>query len=191
MKHTESNLLEKPVSAYQKGISLEKEFGEWLVKEQGYDQYKLRDKLAGKVSQIGYEVDVHAWENGDYQKYLHKVLAIGLFAVAGGGFLFDVSEALWIGVLFGIGLWAGKYYYDQKEIHVWAECKNQAGNVKRAQMQKLISSLEDVQANDNAKWKPNKVMFVSGSDFDSDALNFAQEKEITCYRRVPGGFIEV
>ena len=56
-------------------------------------------------------------------------------------------------------------------------------NVKRAQVQKLASSVQDVRNDPSAKWKPDLVVLVAGSDFDADALNFAREHEFVTYRR--------
>jgi len=76
-------------------------------------------------------------------------------------------------------------------IYAWVECKDTKSNIKRAQVQKLISSAEDVRQNKDAKWKPTVLMMVSGSDFDADALNFADEYGIECFRRSGKGFEEV
>ena len=84
-------------------------------------------------------------------------------------------------IIGGIAWVLTKEYFEEKEVHAWVECKNQLSTVKRQQMQKLISSAEDVKAHPDAKWKPDVLMYVSATGFDADALNFAMEYSIECY----------
>lgn len=75
--------------------------------------------------------------------------------------------------------------------YAWVECKDTRSNVKRAQVQKLAAAVKDVEDNRDAKWRPDVVVLVAGSDFDADALNFAHEHNFACYRRSDGGFDRV
>lgn len=67
--------------------------------------------------------------------------------------------------------------------HAWVECKDTKTKVKRDQVQKLASSVDDVRADSGGKWKPDLVVFVAGSGFDPDALNFAREHGFVTYER--------
>jgi hypothetical protein len=163
-----------------KGASLENAFAEWMVKKLGYERAKRNEPINGEISERYYDVDIHAvkkkYEATDVPKYVIGVTG----AAAAVAYL--ALEVAAVGV---VGIGAAAYYFAQKHFesntHAWVECKNQLGTVKRQQMQKFISSVEDVRANSNARWKPDEVMYVAVTGFDEDALNFAEAHNVQCY----------
>jgi len=187
-----------------KGKKLEREFAEWMKSDLGYSKTYLRVPVKGKVSERSYEVDIHAVKHSKLMNAFWSVgIALLLLAVY-AHYAEDTQienlaarivrtivpdqagNALWILGIFGLIL--GLLGRSKTKVHAWVECKNQKSNVKRHQIQKLISSVKDVRDLEEPKWQPKRVLFVSGTDFDADALNFAREYGVTCYRRKPEGF---
>ena len=201
--------MEKPLESERsrKGKRLEREFSEWMKSKLGFAKTKLREPITGKVSERSYEVDIHGIKYSKIMINLWKLgmilLFVALYAIITNDSaleqtaenivsIFDPSFAknalLVIGVAgFAIGLYGKK----KSKIDVWVECKNQKTNVKRHQIQKLISSVQDVRDLEEHKWNPKEVIMVSGTDFDADALNFAKEYDVSCYRKTETGFEEV
>ena len=100
-----------------------------------------------------------------------------------------ILNSLLIMGLAGLGI--GFYGKKRTRVDAWVECKNQKTNVKRHQIQKLLSSVDDVRALEDPKWKPSQVILVSGTDFDADALNFAKEFNVICYKKTDEKFEKV
>ncbi len=192
-----------------KGMSLEREFSEFMVRRLGYDSVKLRVPVTGRVAQRNYEVDVKGMK---YERRWEPLTRVGIFLLLVAiatlllpkefravstffeGLIGGINPSLAAYAMFIVGAlaivlaYAGKR---QSEVFAWVECKDRQSNVKRAQVQKLISSSEDVIENEGAKWKPSILIMVSGSDFDEDALNFAEEHDIQCFRRKGKSFEEI
>jgi hypothetical protein len=80
---------------------------------------------------------------------------------------------------------------DRTTTHAWVECKDAKASVKRAVIQKLAKSVEDVRNSTDAKWYPDQVIVASSSRFDHDALALAEEEGIICYEKTEDGFEEV
>ena len=182
-----------------KGKSLEREFGEWMKSDLGYSKTEFRVPVKGKVSERSYEVDIHGIKHSKLMNAIWIVgialLLLSLYAcITEDAYIKNVAARIIrvvnpdqagdaLGILGVIGFFLGLYGKSKTKVHAWVECKNQKPNVKRHQIQKVISSVEDVRALEEAKWQPKQVIFVSGTDFDSDALHFAREYGVTCYRR--------
>ena len=187
-----------------KGKKLEREFAEWMKSDLGYSKTYFRVPVKGKVSERSYEVDIHAVKHSKLMNAFSiagiGVCLLALYAsYADDARIKDVAARIIrilnpdqagdaLVILCVVGLLLGLYGRSKTKVHAWVECKNQKSNVKRHQIQKLISSVEDVRALEEPKWQPKRVLFVSGTDFDADALNFAREYAVTCYRRKPEGF---
>jgi hypothetical protein len=192
------------VSSSAKGKSLEREFADWMKSNLGYSKTELRVPITGKVSERSYEVDIHAIR---YSRIMNTIRVIGVIVlvvaiyahVAEDKQITNVAarivqvvspqqtgNALYI--LGGAGVIGGFWGKSKTKVHAWVECKNQKCNVKRHQIQKLMSSIEDVRALDEPKWCPKHVFLVPATDFDPDALNFARGYDVTCYRKTSDGF---
>ena len=187
-----------------KGKSLEREFAKWMKSDLGYSKTYFRTPVKGKVSERSYEVDIHAVKHSKLMNAI-SIAGVVLAVLALYAYYADdariknlaariihvlspdhASNAL--GILGVVGALLGLCGKSKTKVHAWVECKNQKSNVKRHQVQKLISSVRDVRALEESKWQPKRVLLVSGTDFDADALNFAREYGVTCYRRKPEGF---
>ncbi len=189
-----------------RGISLERTFAEWMKSTLGYTKTKLRVPVKGKIADRNYEVDIHGEKFSRLWDFMRIVgiifLVLSLLVIVAPGEMRDVQKwmedvvasfapelARYGLLIFGIGgVLLGFLGKQRATTHAWVECKDQRGNVKRAQMQKLAAAVQDVRETKDAKWKPDIVMVVSGTDFDADALNFTKEYRFVCYRRSGTGF---
>jgi hypothetical protein len=79
------------------------------------------------------------------------------------------------------------------EYDIWIECKDRDTNVKRADINKLVSNAQDV-------WKGyknhidrgyNALIMATTKNFDIDALNIANSKDVLCLRFQGNRAIEV
>lgn len=195
--------------AEAKGMSLEREFAEWMKSDLGYTKTRLRVPVKGKIADRAYEVDIHA------ERYNHMWEVARRLGIAGlilslliiflplqmrevhqllenlvRSFVPQLSGSALL-ILSVVSIVLGIRGKERAMTHAWVECKDTRTNVKRAQVQKLAASVKDVEDNRDAKWKPDIVILVSGSDFDADALNFAREHDFVCYRRSEKGFERV
>ena len=192
-----------------RGMSLEREFAQWMENELGYSKTKLRIPVKGKVADRSYEVDIYAEKFSHLWDVLRfggivSFLAAGLVLLAPrdaqglrhwmeqtvAGFVPDLAPYALL--VFGIGGFVLGYNGKRKAMtYAWVECKDMRSNVKRAHVQKLAAAVDDAEQSRDAKWKPDTVILVSGTDFDADAINFAREHGFLCYRRSRSGFEQV
>ena len=142
-----------------KGATLENAFAEWLVKEEGYERTKRNVPVNGKTSERFYDVDIHAVKaKYEADKINLLIIVTTIIAVVAAYKILNVAAGGGLLVLGGIAWFAAKSYFENAEEHAWVECKNQLGTVKRQQMQKLISAVQDVKDNGSgAKWTPDRV----------------------------------
>lgn len=192
-----------------RGMSLERAFAERMKSELGYTRTTLRVPVKGKIADRSYDVDVHGER---YSQIWDRLRVVGIVCLVLAALVILLPREMrdvhkWMQsvvasfapelagyalVIFGVGGLVLGYMGKQKATtHAWVECKDQRGNVKRAQIQKLHEAVQDVRDSDEAKWKPVVVVVVSGTDFDTDALNFTREYEFVCYRRSGNGFERV
>ena len=193
----------------RRGVRLERQFAEWMKSDLGYNSTRQRVPVTGKVSDRSYEVDIRA-EKFSRAWELARRLGIFLIGLAIITYILPTEmepvRNLMVTIVASFHpAWAGSAvlvvgsaavviaYLGKRRAtrFAWVECKDTISNVKRAQIQKLISSVKDVRDSEDAKWKPDVVIMVAGSDFDADALNFAREDNIVCYRRSGDFFEEV
>lgn len=199
--------VERGMAAHEKGKRLEDDFAVWMKKRLGYRKVHLRERVRGRVAERPYEVDVHgirghAWMTAvEAVGYALVVVAVAMFA----GELPEVRRVLRIAVavvhpalagftllLLGLGgILVGRYARRRRMLHAWVECKAHKTTVRREQVQKLLASIDDVRQHKGAAWTPDRILFVSSTGFDPDALNFARAYGITCYRREGKGFVRV
>lgn len=182
-----------------KGSELEQAFGSWMKRKLRYTRTEFRVPVKGRIADRAYEVDIKAEkfdERWDYARRLGvTLLALALLAVfptmrpvrqvmeqAIGTFVPSLAPyALFlIGAIATVLGFQGRHRFIT---HAWVECKDTKTRVKREQVQKLASSVEDVCADSTGKWKPDRIMLVAGSGFDPDALNFAREHAFITYQR--------
>lgn len=193
-------------SEKRRGISLEREFAEWMKSELGYTTTKMRQPIKGRVAERGYEIDIKAkkysrvWDMAWRLGIILLILSIVTYLLpnemqsvrqAMEKVVTNFDPALAGSAVFVIGIIAFVVAYLGKRkatTRAWVECKDTKSKVKRAQVQKLISSVQDVRENESGTWKPGIMMMVSRMGFDADALNFADEKKILCYEATADGF---
>ena len=183
-----------------KGSELEQAFGSWMKRKLRYTRTEFRVPVKGKVADRAYEVDIKAEKFDERWDYVRR-LGITLLALALVSAAFPAMRSvrhvmeqavgtvvpslapyalLLIGAIATVLGFQGKH---RAVTHAWVECKDTKTRVKREQVQKLASSVEDVCADSTGKWKPDLVVLVAGSGFDPDALNFAREHDFITYQR--------
>ena len=62
---------------------------------------------------------------------------------------------------------------------ICVECKNRGSSIKRTDINKLVNTVEDINRVSDW-WCVDKMLFVSTSKFDTDALAVAKEKKVGC-----------
>ena len=74
----------------------------------------------------------------------------------------------------------------------WIECKDRKGSIKRTDINKFFDAAKDVKAavptltwsgltEEQTKMNWDKLIYVSTSVFDQDALAFARKNKVSCY----------
>lgn len=191
------------------GKSFEIQFADWMEDELGYNDTKIREWVKGKVSDRGYEVDVHGiYFDRKWDLIRKSGIILIMLALAA---IFLPREFKWFSnitnqiigsivpdlvgfslLVAGVAGFIIAYKAKARTTtHAWVECKDTKASVKRAVIQKLAKSVEDVRNSTDAKWYPDQVIVVSSSRFDHDALALADEEGITCYEKTEDGFEEV
>jgi hypothetical protein len=184
-----------------KGYELERHFAEWMKHRLHYTDFKFRERVKGRVSNYGYEVDIKArkfdpmWDNV-------RLLGAGLILLAVlsatlpqfRSIRYSVEQAVgtvvpalapygllvlgFIAAVVGIG---GR---NRSVRYTWVECKNTRKPVTRDHIIKLAAYLNDIHELDSVPWQPDDIFFVAGeSGFDQDAINFIREHKFVPYQR--------
>jgi len=184
-----------------KGEELEQHFAEWMKRKLRYTQVVFRHQVKGRVADRPYEVDIKA-RKFDARWEAARLLGVALVVLAAlsaylpelRGVRYAIEQAVGSLVpslassgLFVLGVVAfiiGIKGRDRSVTHTWVECKNTKAPVKREHVMKLAAYIEDVEADRDAKWRPDRVFFVAGeAGFDQDALNFTREHGFVAYQR--------
>lgn len=194
------------LSTTEKGRQFEVEVEEWL-RRNGYRDTERNVKVRVSEDVKPYECDVHGHSYSAIWIKLRR-LGIGWFVLvwiyllldAGGlrtateraitTFELSASDAslLLIGV---IGFVLGMVGKKRTGHHAWVECKNLKGKVSRDHVMKLAHAIELLEAYKSADWSPRYAMIFSATDFERDALHFARQHSIRCFRRTESGFKEL
>jgi hypothetical protein len=69
------------------------------------------------------------------------------------------------------------------ERDIWIECKDRKASIKSKDISNLVSKAKDVYQAANSGKQPfyfDRLMFVSTSRYDSDAIAFADQEGVTC-----------
>lgn len=189
------------------GKEFEVLFGEYM-QEQGF-KVGQNEPCRGEQTARPYDCDLHGVRVSPSHQMIGRA-GFGVFALFLGSLLFPenlggVQRAAESAVatfapslvqyalaFLGGGAWlAWALGKEGATRHVWVECKNRQTSIKRTDINKLQSSVEDVRANSQATWKPNEVWFASTSDYDHDALNAARGHGIRCFQVTDGEAFEV
>lgn len=196
-----------PIDSRAKGVELEEAFAEWMTTSLGFTAVSRDHYAKGKAATRAYQVDVHGRLYNPRWRVLYYV-AFVIWALAPAALIWPqqqdlaginaavedtvrgiVPEAAGYGLAL-LGLVAaivGRVGRNRTTLHAWVECKNRQTRVKRADIEKLQGAVRDVRENPGADWKPARVMMVSGSGFDVDALAIARTHGIECWERTATG----
>lgn len=178
----------KKISSKEKGSALERKFADFMLQELNYKEIKLNETVKGKVSKSFYEVDVLGkrlsaesetkMRNGRYLIFGGIILA-ALYLLE----MLDINGDIFL-IIGGLVVVGGLYYTYGKENlyeYVWVECKNLKSKVSRDHINKLNNSATDFHDSKDNEFAFAELIFVSESGYSSEALNFAENHNITCY----------
>lgn len=198
------------LSAQEKGAAFEELFAAHMLERCGFSEAKLNQQLKGKLAARAYEVDVV----GIRKIPLWRVVYVFAVLIIAAGILTmlrpravpqvtntmkaagtRVEKAVGFGKA-GVGILAigamafvlGVVGDRRSRRRVWVECKNRKATIKRADMFKTISSVEDARAYAGSRKKDaiHDVWYVSTADYDCDAVTFAKAKGIRLFRAIEG-----
>jgi hypothetical protein len=196
-----------PIDRRAKGAELEEAFAEWMTTSLGFTSVSRKHYAKGKAAARGYQVDVHGQLYNPRWRALYFV-AVCIWLVAAAALIWPQQEHLagihdavedtvrgiapeaagyGLALLGVIAALVGRVGKKRTTLHAWVECKNRQTSVKRADIEKLQGAVRDVRENPGADWKPARVMMVSGSGFDVDALAIARTLGIECWERTATG----
>ena len=68
---------------------------------------------------------------------------------------------------------------------IWIECKNRKSSIKRVDVFKLLSAAKDIEGackDGREDFYFDRLAIVSTSDFDLDALSYAEDNDVACFR---------
>lgn len=179
-----------------KGRDFEQEVALWLKSNLNCSEAHRNERVQITQNARPYECDVHALKGSSLGHNLRRA-AGGFFLIALLPITLKVLgvPVLSYGILFLLAsivcLVLSFLLREQREQHLWVECKNLKGNVNRDQINKVVMTVNLARQSQNVPWKPDVVLFFSATDYDRDALYFAKRNHITCYRKVKSGFKQV
>lgn len=159
--------------------------------ESDFDRVQIGEYCRGSVGVRPHECDLHASRDVRLFQRLQRVFYTSLVAtlvvflvLIALPELLPAQDTLEIWAMMAVLAFCGLWHWStgRSVYHVWVECKNRGARIKRDDINKLHVTVEDVRAFDKAAWKPTEVWFVSTSEYDQDALTFAAERRIVCFK---------
>ncbi len=171
--------------------NLEESFAEWYSHKYNFDSYTRNESFAGESGRVYKGEGIHFVRHSSWQRNINKFIVLVLLASVTVFLMIGFEESAAILVLGTLGLWVGISNFKQMECHVWVKCIDQHEPISKEQMLKFIISAEDYKRNLVASWYPDKLMMVSDSGYNWDALELAREREIVCFRRISKNFLKV
>src|ERR687884_1195752 len=126
-----------------KGREFEQEVAFWLKQSFGCSAAQCNERVLITQNARPYECDVHATKGSALGQTLRKVAGviflIALFALLLKYLGVPVLLHAILLILLSLGCFVlSLFIKGQREQHVWVECKNLKGNVKRDQINKLV-----------------------------------------------------
>lgn len=180
------------VTTVAKGRGFEGEVAEWLERELNHKLVRKNEWVEVSKAVKPFECDIHTKTTVPFwnkvQKFSIACAALGIIL-----FLFKSDPSVSLPLLaFGVTMFiVAIQKKQQRNFHVWVECKHRKTKANREQMIKLKETVNMLRENRGAKWKPDFVYFFSATDFERDAIHFANRNSIECYRKTEGGFERV
>lgn len=193
------------LTAQEKGATFELLFADHMKREFGFAEAKVNVFLKGKLAARAYQVDVVGIKKLPFWRVVYVlallVVAAGILTLAfpktaprvtntlraAGARVEKVARVNKAGVglfAFGAAVLVLGYVGDRKSRRrVWVECKNRKSTIKRADIFKTVSSVEDVRdfAGRRRKDAIDAVWFVSSAEYDCDAVAFAKAKGVALF----------
>jgi len=176
------------------GRSFEQEVSQWLEDKLNHLLVARNEWIKCANDLKPFECDVHTRASIPYWDKIQRIgvvlLGLGIvFLIAGAAQAQAIAPPF---LVFGVLLIVvSRIRKQQRNYHVWIECKNLKTKVNRDHMSKLHATTERLRRNRNAEWRPDFVYCFSATDYERDALSIAKEHNISCYRKSGRGFQQV
>jgi hypothetical protein len=170
---------------------LEDTFADWYCQKYKFDKFIRNETVTGESGHVYRGEGIHFVRHTNWQRYINKAAMLVLLASVTVFLLIGFEESAAILVLGTLGLWVGISNYKQMECHVWVKCIDQHEPVTKEQMLKFIIAAEDYKRNLVAEWYPDKLLLVTDSGYNWDALELARDREVVCFRRISKNFLKV
>jgi hypothetical protein len=183
--------------------NLTEAFAEWMKSDLGYTTVKRNVKVHGKSAEKPYTVDILGEQSKSIVGVFVKSALISVISLVVLARLYprDMSSvsrhvestvmdfvpgaagwgfAILVGACMAVVFAALRR---RATSHAWVDCTGHRNkHVSRNDVMKLHGAVTDFKNTPNA-WRSMRVIMVSGTDFDQDALNIANQNGIECYRR--------
>lgn len=180
-------------STVSRGRSFEQEVTQWLENKLNHRLVHQNEWIECAKNLKPFECDVHTRTS---IPYWDKIQKIGVLFIALSMFLLiimarEIQAALLFFVMGFVMVIVSRIRKQQRNYHVWIECKNLKTKVNRDHIHKLRNTTRLLAENRDAKWKPDFVYCFSATDFERDAIAVANQHKISCYRKSRRGFERV
>jgi hypothetical protein len=171
---------------HEKGVRLENDFRDFMVKELGWDSAKTRAQMLSKSNNNGVNVDIIAKRKdvrGKRFMILGVVYLMLFAAVLIYGIIVNDLTILWLSALVEVlGFIFLFLSVKLNAEHAWVECKNQSKElVSNRQMSDTINELKAYKASGNKEFKFTCQYFVTSIGYSDTALKLAHDEDVICY----------
>jgi hypothetical protein len=173
--------------SYYKGIAFEQKFSIYMISELKYDSIKRRKSMTGNENVKGSQADIIGVKYDPRGKVYKKfAVIIGIIGVLIAILVIAQKlpdECLFFYILAVIGTviygLLGKKFDDK---YTWVECKNRTKIIDLRMVRDFYNEVQDYNSSKDKKYAISKLIFVSASGFVDNALQFAVQKDIECYK---------
>lgn len=201
---------EQKLAAQEKGAAFEIQFAEHMRRDLGFSEAKVNQFLRGKTATRPYQVDVVGVKKQLLWRLIYAASALVVLAgmltiavptavprvtntmVAAGSRVQKATGLTSVGAgIAAIGavafIFAAMGDRNSRK-RVWVECKARKARIKRADITKTVSSVEDVRAYAGRRRADaiDEVWFVSTVEYDIDALGLAADKGVVLFLATGG-----
>jgi hypothetical protein len=201
---------EQKLAAQQQGAAFEIQFAVHMTRDLGFAEAKVNQFLRGKTATRPYQVDVVGVKKQLLWRLIYAISALVVLAglltlavptavprvtktvTAAGAKVQKATGLTSVGAgIAAIGavafIFAAMGDRNSRK-RVWVECKARKARIKRADITKTVSSVEDVRAYAGRRRVDavDEIWFVSTVEYDCDALSLARDKCVVLFSAVGG-----
>lgn len=181
---------------YFKGLVFEQKFSIYMISELKYDSVKRRKSMTGSESIKGSEADIIGIIYNRKAESIRKAgiffMIIAIISLIGVAFELIHKDFIYFFLLFGIsGFVYGIIGKKKSRQYTWVECKDRTKTTDIRMVRDFYNSVQDFNNSKDKKYSISKMIFVSASGFVDNALQFASDKRIECYRLIDNSFQKI